>query len=51
MPRERLAGARPGDIPVEGVQITELYLNTGAAAAMGVTIPPAMLERAKLVVR
>jgi putative ABC transport system substrate-binding protein len=46
-----LAGARPGDIPIEGVQITELYLNPGAAAAMGVTIPPAMLERAKLVVQ
>ena len=45
-----LAGADPGDIPVEGVQITELYVNPGAAAAMGVTIPPAMLARAKVVV-
>ena len=45
-----LVGADPGDIPVEGVQITELYLNPGAAEAMGVTIPPAMLERAKVVV-
>jgi putative ABC transport system substrate-binding protein len=45
-----LAGANPGDIPVEGVQITELYLNPGAAAAMGVTIPPELLQRAKFVV-
>jgi putative ABC transport system substrate-binding protein len=45
-----LEGAHPGDIPVEGVQITELYVNPGAAAAMGVTIPPEMLQRAKFVV-
>jgi putative ABC transport system substrate-binding protein len=45
-----LEGAKPGDIPVEGVQITELYLNPRAAEAMGVTIPPEMLARAKFVV-
>jgi putative ABC transport system substrate-binding protein len=45
-----LEGANPGDIPVEGVQITELYVNPGAAEAMGVTIPPELLERAKFVV-
>jgi putative ABC transport system substrate-binding protein len=45
-----LAGANPGDIPVEGVQITELYLNPNAAAAMGVTIPPELLQRAKFVI-
>ena len=45
-----LEGADPGDIPVEGVQITELYVNPGAAEAMGVTIPPEMLERARFVV-
>ena len=45
-----LQGANPGDIPVEGVRITELYVNPGAAAAMGVTIPPDMLQRAKFVV-
>jgi putative ABC transport system substrate-binding protein len=45
-----LEGAKPGDIPVEGVQITELYLNPGAAEAMGVTIPPEMLQRARFVV-
>jgi putative tryptophan/tyrosine transport system substrate-binding protein len=45
-----LEGANPGDIPVEGVQITELYVNPGAAEAMGVTIPPELLERAQFVV-
>jgi putative tryptophan/tyrosine transport system substrate-binding protein len=45
-----LEGADPGAIPVEGVQTTELYVNPGAAEAMGVTIPPEMLERAKFVV-
>jgi putative ABC transport system substrate-binding protein len=45
-----LTGANPGDIPVEGVQITELYVNLGAAAAMGVTIPPELLQRAKFVI-
>jgi putative ABC transport system substrate-binding protein len=45
-----LQGANPGDIPVEGVRITELYVNPGAAEAMGVTIPPDMLQRAKFVV-
>jgi putative ABC transport system substrate-binding protein len=45
-----LQGANPGDIPVEAVQITELYVNPAAAEAMGVTIPPEMLERAKFVV-
>ena len=45
-----LEGTSPGDIPVEGVQITELYVNPGAARAMGVSIPQATLERAQLVV-
>src|SRR5918996_923642 len=45
-----LEGANPGDIPVEGVQITELYVNPAAAEAMGVTIPPELLERARFVV-
>jgi putative tryptophan/tyrosine transport system substrate-binding protein len=45
-----LQGANPGDIPVEGVRITELYVNPSAAEAMGVTIPPDMLQRAKFVV-
>jgi putative tryptophan/tyrosine transport system substrate-binding protein len=46
-----LNGEKPGDIPVEGVEITELYVNPGAAKAMGVTIPEAVVARAKTVVQ
>ena len=35
---------------MEGVQITELFVNPGAAERMGVTIPEAVAERAKTVV-
>jgi putative ABC transport system substrate-binding protein len=45
-----LKGEKPGDIPVEGVRITELFVNPGAAERMGVTIPEAVAERAKTVV-
>lgn len=46
-----LKGEKPGDIPVEGVEITELFVNPGAAASMGVTIPEAVIARARTVVR
>jgi len=46
-----LKGEQPGDIPVEGVEITELFVNPGAAKAMGVTLPEALLARAKTVVK
>jgi putative ABC transport system substrate-binding protein len=45
-----LKGEKPGDIPVEGVKITELFVNPGAAERMGVAIPEAVAERAKTVV-
>jgi putative ABC transport system substrate-binding protein len=45
-----LGGEAPGDIPVEGVEITELYVNPGAAERMGVTLPEAVIARAKTVV-
>ncbi len=45
-----LKGENPGEIPVEGVQITELFVNPGAAERMGVAIPEAVAERAKAVV-
>lgn len=45
-----LNGENPGDIPVEGVQTTELYVNPAAAEKMGVTIPEAVIARAKEVV-
>jgi putative ABC transport system substrate-binding protein len=46
-----LRGEKPGDIPVEGVRITELYVNPGTAAKMGVTIPLDVMARAKQVVQ
>lgn len=46
-----LNGEKPGDIPVQGVEITELAVNPAAAEAMGVTIPEAVLARAKTVVK
>jgi putative ABC transport system substrate-binding protein len=46
-----LNGEKPGEIPVEGVEITELFVNPAAAEAMGITIPEAVLARAKTVVR
>lgn len=46
-----LKGEVPGDIPVEGVQITELVVNPAAAQAMGVELPEALLARAKTIVK
>lgn len=46
-----LNGEKPGDIPVEGVQTTELYVNPGAAEKMGVTIPEEVIARAKEIVK
>jgi len=45
-----LKGEKPGDIPVEFVQKTELYLNPGAAAAQGAAIPADLLGAAKEVI-
>jgi putative ABC transport system substrate-binding protein len=45
-----LNGEKPGDIAVEGVEITELHVNPAAAKSMGVTIPEAVISRAKTVV-
>jgi putative tryptophan/tyrosine transport system substrate-binding protein len=45
-----LKGEEPGDIPVEGVRITELFVNPAAAERMGVAIPESVAERAKTVV-
>ncbi|WP_299393839.1 ABC transporter substrate-binding protein [Pelagibius sp.] len=46
-----LKGEAPGDIAVEGVEITELYVNPGMAEKMGVAIPDALIQQAKEVVR
>lgn len=45
-----LRGEAPADIPVQRVEITELYVNPEAAGRMGVTIPDEVIARAKTVV-
>ena len=46
-----LRGEKPGDLPVEFAETLELAVNPAAAAAMGVTLPKALVARADLVVR
>jgi putative ABC transport system substrate-binding protein len=45
-----LKGEAPGEIAVQGVEITELHVNPGAAKKMGVTIPPEVIAEAKKVI-
>ena len=45
-----LKGEAPGEIAVEGVEVTELHVNPGAAEKMGVTIPPEVIAEAKKVI-
>ncbi len=44
-------GEKPGNIPVEGVNKTELYVNPGSATKMGVSIADAVIKRAKKVIK
>jgi putative ABC transport system substrate-binding protein len=46
-----LKGENPGDISVEGVEITELYVNPGMAEKMGVSLSDDVIGRAKEVVK
>ncbi|MGC1308047.1 MAG: ABC transporter substrate-binding protein [Phormidesmis sp.] len=47
---EVLKGSRAGDLPVEFVKTVQLFVNPTAAAAMGVTLPEAVTNRADKVV-
>ena len=46
-----LAGEKPGDIAVVNASGTDLFVNPGAAAKMGVTIPEAVVKRAATVIQ
>lgn len=46
-----LKGEKPGDIPVKNAVGTDLFVNTKAAASMGVTIPQDLIAKAKKVIQ
>jgi len=46
-----LKGERPGDIPVRFAQGQDLWVNLKSAKRMGVTVPEAVVKRAKKVIR
>ncbi len=45
-----LGGTRPGDLPVEGINVPSLAINRGAARTLGIDIPETILARADEVI-